>query len=184
VLVFVHGFNAHGGLYVPFAQAAGRGLAVYAPDLRGRGKSDGERFDVASFADDVADVGEAVQFAKSRHPGLPVFPLGHSAGGVVSCASALDHLSDLAGLICESFAFQVPTPSRAVAALNADPLIADEVQPTQTVAEMARADARLAQSFGQITRPLLILLGTEDKVTRPEGSRTFPKAAGSSDKKL
>ncbi|HVG46676.1 MAG TPA: alpha/beta fold hydrolase [Rubellimicrobium sp.] len=45
MLVFVHGFNAHGGLYAPFAlAAAGRGLAVYAPDLRGRGKSDGERF--------------------------------------------------------------------------------------------------------------------------------------------
>lgn len=215
VLVIVHGFNAHGGLYDPFAQAAARrSLATYAPDLRGRGKSDGERFFVASFADYVADVDGAVQLAKSRHPGLPVFLMGHSAGGVVSCTYALDHPAELAGLVCESFAFQVPVPSFAVAALrglahvfphahvlrlknedfsrdpamvaalNADPLIADEVQPTQTVAEMARADARLAESFGQITLPLLILHGAEDKVTRPEGSKAFYEAAGSRDKTL
>jgi len=215
VLVVVHGFNAHGGLFDWMArESAGRGLAVYAPDLRGRGKSDGERFFVASFADYVADVDATVRLAKSRHPSLPVFLLGHSAGGVVSCTYTLDHPGELAGLICESFAYQVPVPSFAiaalkglahvfphahvlrlknadfsrdpavVAALDADPLIADEVQPTQTVAEMARADARLEASFGRITLPLLILHGTDDKVTRPEGSRAFHEAAGSPDKTL
>ena len=99
--------------------------------------------------------------AKSREPGLPVFLLGHSAGGVVSCVYTLEHQAELAGLICESFAFQVPAPDFAlavlkglshvaphahvlklknedfsrdpavVAAMNADPLIANEVQPTQ-----------------------------------------------------
>ena len=39
-----------------------------------------------------------------------VVTLGHSAGGVISCAYTLDHQVGLAGLICESFAFKVAAP--------------------------------------------------------------------------
>jgi acylglycerol lipase len=59
-----------------------------------------------------------VSLVKSREPGLPVFLLGRSAGGVVSCLYALDHQSELAGLICESFAFQTPAPDFALAVLK------------------------------------------------------------------
>ena len=59
-----------------------------------------------------------VTLAKSREPGLPVFLLGHSAGGVISCVYALEHQDELAGLICESFAFQVPAPDFALAVLK------------------------------------------------------------------
>ena len=55
---------------------------------------------------------------KAREPGLPVFLLGHSAGGVVACVYALDHQEELAGLICESFAYQVPAPDVALAMLK------------------------------------------------------------------
>lgn len=42
VMVIVHGFNAHGGQYAWAAgQLAVARLAVYAPDLRGRGRSEG-----------------------------------------------------------------------------------------------------------------------------------------------
>jgi acylglycerol lipase len=37
---------------------------------------------------------------------------------VVSCLYALDHQSELAGLICESFAFQTPAPDFALAVLK------------------------------------------------------------------
>ena len=94
------------------------GLAVYALDLRGRGQSEGERFYVENFADYVSDLATLIKLAKSREPGLPVFLLGHSAGGVISCVYALDHQAELAGLICESFAFQVPAPDFALAVLK------------------------------------------------------------------
>ena len=119
----------------------------------------------------------AVKIAKSRHPGLPVFLLGHSAGGVVSSVYCLENQSELAGFICESFAFQVPAPSfvlaavkglshvaprlpalklknedfsrdpKAVEALNNDPLTAREVQPAFTVAALVRADEGSGRSF-------------------------------------
>jgi alpha-beta hydrolase superfamily lysophospholipase len=71
-----------------------------------------------------------------------------------------------------------------VAALNADPLIANEKQPSETVAELVRADELLKKSFQSITLPLLILHGTADKVTKPSGSKEFYEKAGSSDKTL
>ena len=215
VVVIVHGFNSHSGQYGWVAeQLVASGFAVYALDLRGRGQSEGERFYVQNFADYVNDLASFVHQAKAKEPGLPVFVLGHSAGGVVSCVYALEHQTEISGLICESFAHQVPAPdvalsilkglahvaphahvlklknedfSRdpvAVAAMNNDPLIADEVQPTQTVAEMVRADERLKKEFPLITLPLLILHGTLDKATRPSGSQFFYDTAGSNDKTL
>jgi len=215
VLVIVPGFNSHSGYYGRAAsKLAGGGLAVYAVDLRGRGKSDGERFYVDSFADYAADVGGLVALAIAANPGLPVYLLGHSAGGVVACIYTLDHQDQLAGLICESFAFQVPAPDFAlaalkglshlaphahvlrlpnkdfsrdpavVAAMDADPLIANETQPTRTMAELARSDDRLRREFGSIELPVLILHGTQDHATKPAGSQFFYDHAGSADKTL
>ena len=215
VLVICHGVNSHGGQYVwPAEQFAKSGLAVYALDLRGRGKSEGERFYVEDVADYVSDVAGTITIAKSRHPGLPVFLLGHSAGGVVSSTYTLENQAELAGFICESFAFQVPAPGfalaaikglshiaprlpvltlknedfsrdpKAVAALNSDPLTAHEVQPAITVAALVRADERLREEFPQITIPLLIMHGTVDKATIYHGSEFFYQTAGSQDKTL
>jgi alpha-beta hydrolase superfamily lysophospholipase len=215
VVVIVPGFNSHSGYYQWVAeQLTAGGLAVYAVDLRGRGQSDGERFYVEKFQDYVDDAAHLIALAKMRDRGLPVFLLGHSAGGVVSCLYTLEHQTELAGLICESFAFQVPAPDFALAVLkglshiaphahvlplknadfsrdpaavdkmNADPLIAHETQPTKTVAEMVRADELLKQSFPKFTLPLLIIHGTADKATKPSGSQLFFDSAGSSDKTL
>jgi len=132
----------------------------------------------------------------------------------VACNYVLDHQKEIAGLICESFAYQIPAPDFALAvlkglshlaphahvlrlpnkafsrdpkviqALNDDPLLANEVQPTKTVAEMVRADQRLKRDFPLFTLPLLIIHGTSDSVTRPEGSKEFYSRATSADKTL
>src|SRR5271165_5299330 len=118
-VMVVPGFNAHSGSYEWVAeQFVADGLAVYAVDLRGRGNSDGERFYVDNFEDYVSDVEAVVKVARSRESSLPVFLLGHSAGGVVSCLYTLEHQVELAGFICESFAFQIPTPEFAIAVLK------------------------------------------------------------------
>ena len=215
IVAMVPGFNSHSGYFKWVGeQFAANGLAAYAVDLRGRGKSEGERFYIESISEYVSDVDLMVQTAKSRQPGLPVFLLGHSAGGVISCVYTLEHQEELTGLMCESFAFQVPAPDLAltafkglshvaphahvfkiknehfsrdpkvVNAMNADPFIENETQPLQTVAEMVRADERLRREFPRIKLPVFIFHGTADGVTKYSGSQFFYDTAGSADKTL
>ena len=214
-LVICHGVNSHGGQYLRAGEDfSAKGFAVTALDLRGRGKSEGERFYVDSIDAYVSDLSQTIELARSHHPDLPVYLLGHSAGGVTSVTYALDFQDRIAGLICESFAFRVYAPDFAlkllegashiaphahvlklkmedfsrdpewVAQLNADPLTLNEVQPVSTVAAFARAGERFEREFGRITLPLLILHGTADKATRPDGSQEFFDQAGSTDKTL
>jgi alpha-beta hydrolase superfamily lysophospholipase len=214
-LVICHGFNSHGGYYAWVgAKCAAAGYATYAVDLRGRGKSDGERSYVESFADYVADLHAVVMLARKRDPSVPVFLLGHSAGGVVCSLFALDHGSEIAGLICEDFAFEVPAPDFALAvlkglshvaphahslrlansdfsrdpkvveAMNSDPLIASEAQPFATMAAIIHADERLKRELPAIKTPLLIIHGMADKAAKPSGSQHFYERASSTDKTL
>ncbi|HEX2616431.1 MAG TPA: alpha/beta hydrolase [Flavobacteriales bacterium] len=214
-MVIVPGFNSHSGHYLQVGQHfAALGLAVYALDLRGRGKSDGERFFVETINDYVSDVDRLMTEVRARESGLPIYLLGHSAGGVTACIYTLEHQANIAGLICESFAFRTPAPDVAltilkglsylaphlhvlelknadfsrdpdvVERLNADPLIHAEKQPTQTVAALVRADERLAEEFEKFTLPLLILHGTKDNATKYSGSELFNQRASSKDKTL
>lgn len=215
VVILQHGFNAH-GRHMQWAaeRLNAAGYACYAVDLRGRGKSDGDRHFVAHFDDYLADLQLAFDRAHADHPDLPVFLIGHSAGGVIATSYALAHQAQLAGLVCHSFALRVPAPRFAlnllqwiggflprlgvltlknadfsrdpahVAMMNADPLIANETQPARTVGEMWRTDKLLELSFGAFSMPLLIIHGTQDHATLPAGSRFFFDHAGSADKTL
>lgn len=193
---------------------AASGIAVCAIDLRGRGQSAGDRFYVENFADYVADVEALLAIAKARQPGLPTFLLGHSAGGVVACLVALRQGEQLTGLISESFAYELPAPDFAlavikglghlvphapvlrlknsdfsrdpgvVATMNADPLIAHEAQPSETLAALVRADEQLKREFADVRLPVLILHGGADRAARPAGSQHFYDRVGSRDKTL
>ena len=214
-VVIVHGFNSHSGQYLWVGeQLASNGLAVYALDLRGRGRSEGERYYVEKMEDYTDDVQTLVTRAKSENPGLPVFVLGHSAGGVISCNYVLDHPSEVDGLICESFAYELPVPdivlsflkglsyithhthvfslnnkdfsrdAAVVESMNEDILIKGESQPAQTAKVLIDGARRLTEEFPRITLPVLIMHGTEDKATSPGGSRHFYEKSGSQDKTL
>lgn len=215
VVVICHGVNSHSGQYLWTGERlAAAGFAVYAYDHRGRGKSAGPRFYIDDVREYTEDLGTFIALAKSREPGRKVFLLGHSAGGVVSCTWALDHQAEIAGFICESFAFEVPAPAPVLAlvrlfaritpklpmlklkmkdftrdpaalhALEADPLTRGEVQPARTVAALLEATDRMRREFPTITLPLLIMHGTADKATMPSGSELFYEKAGSRDKTL
>lgn len=215
VVVICHGVNSHSGQYLwTGEQLESAGFAVYAYDHRGRGKSEGPRFYIDDVSDYTEDLGTLINLAKSREPGLDVFLLGHSAGGVVGCTWALDHQNEIAGFICESFAYKVPAPApvlalvrffgkiapklpvlklhmkdftrdtAALAALNADPLCKGEIQPARTVAALLKATDRMKAEFNTLKLPLLIMHGTLDKATVPAGSQEFHAAAGSADKTL
>lgn len=215
IIVIAHGLNSHSGYYQWVAeQFCLNTYAVYGFDQQGRGQSGGERFYTDNIYDTVADLDHIVELAKKEHPNLPVFLLGHSAGGVLACLYTLEHQEKLKGLICESFAFKVPAPEFALAILkgvshiaphfhtiklknedfsrnpdvvafmNSDPLIANESQPSKTMEQLVKADERLEKEFSKISLPVFILHGTKDKATKPSGSQFFYDHTGSADKHL
>jgi len=215
VVALVHGFNAHSG-YLTWVgeQFQKSGFAAYALDFRGRGKSEGERYYINDFSEYLSDLDGLVKMAKAEVPGVPLFILGHSAGGVISTEYTDEHQAEVAGLICESFAYDVGVPNVAalllkglshiaphlhvftlknewfsrdpavVAAMNSDPLIANESQPTETATQLLQAAVTLEEHFPGIKVPLLIIHGTADKATKPAGSKHFYEVAGSTDKTL
>jgi alpha-beta hydrolase superfamily lysophospholipase len=215
IVVINHGFKSHSAYYEWTAEQLTRNqMAVYALDMRGHGKSGGERLFVNAMAEYVDDLGKVVTLAKQREGTLPTFVLGHSAGGVVASIFMLDRQSEVSGFICESFAHEVPAPDfalailkgigsvaphahvlklkdedfsrdpKAVERMKSDPLVSKEGYEAKTVAELVRADERLKKEFSRITLPLLILHGTADHATKPHGSQVFHDTASSADKTL
>ena len=81
----VHGLGEHSGRYERFARGmATFGMATYALDLRGHGKSAGQRGHVDSWSQWVDDASAFVAHVQSYVAGEgEVVPLGHSFGGVV-----------------------------------------------------------------------------------------------------
>src|SRR3712207_6672978 len=89
VVVLLHGYGEHLGLYDPLARRlAADGCAVHALDAVGHGRSDGDRavLDVDVYVDDARQL---ANLARDRHPGLPLVLIGHSAAGLATYLLAL-----------------------------------------------------------------------------------------------
>jgi len=103
VVVVVHGLAEHSGRYGHVGRhLAGHGWAVYGFDARGHGRSPGPRVHVGRFEEFLEDLRAVVALARPRHPGLPLFLLGHSQGGLVALLYALRHPEGLEGLVVTS----------------------------------------------------------------------------------
>jgi alpha-beta hydrolase superfamily lysophospholipase len=88
--VIVHGLGEHGGRYRHLAEwFAPRGATVYAMDHRGHGRSGGQRGHAPSLNVLLDDVELVVRRAADEAAG-PLVLLGHSFGGLLAIAYALD----------------------------------------------------------------------------------------------
>jgi alpha-beta hydrolase superfamily lysophospholipase len=119
VIVLVHGLGEHSGRYDHVvARLLGEGYAIHTLDHRGHGRSDGSRAFIENMDNAVADVDTLVDRAVAAQPGVPVFMLGHSMGGLISVRYALAHQDRLAGVILSATLAQldaVPKPLELVA---------------------------------------------------------------------
>ncbi|BBF99437.1 MULTISPECIES: alpha/beta hydrolase [Pseudonocardia] len=99
VLLVSHGIGEHSGRYGSVVDALRPdGWAVYGLDHRGHGRSGGPRVHVRRYDDLLQDFETFRREIVARHPGLPVFLLGHSLGGQIALAYALRHQNRLTGL--------------------------------------------------------------------------------------
>jgi len=115
LVVVIHGFGEHSGRYEHvFKALGGCRYATLAIDLRGFGQSGGHRAYIDVFDDYLDDVEAAIGLARERGPGMPVFLLGHSMGGLICTCLAQDRgrRLDLAGLAISSpaFGFRIRVP--------------------------------------------------------------------------
>jgi alpha-beta hydrolase superfamily lysophospholipase len=100
VVVIIHGYAEHSGRYDHVGRAlAARGYAAEAFDLRGHGRSAGDRAVVRSFGQFLADLRRFRARVAARHPGLPLFLLGHSMGGTIVALYAITDRPTVQGII-------------------------------------------------------------------------------------
>ena len=98
VIVLAHGYAEHAGRYQAFAaDLVARGLAVYAIDHWGHGRSDGAYGFVPRFSAFTDGMALLLAEVEARHPGTPRFLVGHSMGGLIAAAHLLDHQGRYAG---------------------------------------------------------------------------------------
>ena len=73
-VVIFHGIASHGGWFAETAaDLATAGVAVYAPDRRGSGRSGGPRGHLDRYERALDDVDEMVRLVSAEHPGTPLF---------------------------------------------------------------------------------------------------------------
>ena len=88
VIVIAHGMAEHSGRYDNFARfLCENGFAVYMNDHAGHGRSaqiKGHFADKDGWECVVKDLNALMDQAAERHPGLPVFLMGHSMGSFLS----------------------------------------------------------------------------------------------------
>jgi acylglycerol lipase len=107
VVILAHGIGEHSGRYAHVAAyLTAHGYALYALDHRGHGRSGGDRVQVRSFDEFVADLRTFFEQVRAAHPDRPIFLYGHSMGSIIALLFAFRYQDDLAGLITTGTAFK------------------------------------------------------------------------------
>ncbi|MCD9025819.1 alpha/beta hydrolase [Cohnella silvisoli] len=212
-VIAVHGHGDHSrGLQNLYAKLAESGYIVYAPDLRGHGRSPGIRGFIRAWEEYRGDLHVFRELAATETPELPVYVVGHSLGGVISADYTLFHGEGISGLVLISPAISYEAtfldkclmalmgklkPDLAVRKagkpdlLTQDPeilsrLISDPLRHDTVTPGLGlglmQALSRLTNQASSIQIPLLLQYGLEDKITPPAKLREFFHSVGSGDK--
>jgi alpha-beta hydrolase superfamily lysophospholipase len=122
VVVLAHGMGEHTGRYAGMAEHFGkRGIAMLGADFPGFGRSSGKRGHAPGLDTLLDTLDIVLERAASAYPGVPVFLLGQSMGGLLALTYALDRKPSLAGILATSPWIRVrkmpPPPVMALARL-------------------------------------------------------------------
>jgi alpha-beta hydrolase superfamily lysophospholipase len=212
VVAIVHGLGGHSGQFSGAAAAlVAQGYAVYALDLRGHGRSPGQRGHINTWREFRADI---AAFLALIEPSCACFLWGHSLGGTIALDYALRSPHTLQGLILTApalsqislspvkltvgkllsrtwprFSLKLGIPrelcaqdTRICAAYAQDPL-RHEYGSARLATEFFATVAWIHAHAAQLNLPLLLMHGSADRVTLPAGSRAFFAQVTEADKK-
>jgi acylglycerol lipase len=149
VLLVCHGLGEHSGRYGNVVDAVTPdGWAVYGLDHRGHGRSGGRRAHLDRYADWLDDYDTFRRHVVARHPGLPVVLLGHSMGGQIALAYALDHQADLRALVLSAPALASnAVPKAAVPVLRGLARVAPTLRPAGIDGTKISKDAAVVTAY-------------------------------------
>lgn len=100
ILVIVHGLGGHSGMFEKVVRDLTlRGYTIYGFDLRGHGKSPGQRGHLNSWDEFRGDLKRFLQLIERQAPQIPRFLLGHSLGAAIALDYALRFPEALQGVI-------------------------------------------------------------------------------------
>ncbi len=100
VVATLHGLGDHSGLYPSLVEhLLSRGFAVHAPDLRGNGRSPGQRAYIASWETFREDLRRFLDVVRAEEGDPPLFLLGNSLGGLIVLEYSLHHPEGLRGVM-------------------------------------------------------------------------------------
>lgn len=89
-VVLIHGLGGHSGLFQNVVKALlPEGYALYAYDLRGHGRSPGQRGYINRWSDYRNDLAYLIAMVQQQHPEVPCFLMGHSLGSIIALEYAL-----------------------------------------------------------------------------------------------
>lgn len=102
-VALVHGQGDHSGRYPRLVERlVSGGVAVYATDSRGHGRTGGPRAYAPSIEALMKDIDALLDRTRARFPGVPLFLYGHSFGGEQVLHYGLERKPRLNGVIASS----------------------------------------------------------------------------------
>jgi alpha-beta hydrolase superfamily lysophospholipase len=200
-LLLVHGLGEHSGRWdQPMSHLVARGANVFTYDLRGHGRSSGDRISLERFDQFYSDIAEMAEVTAAAS-GRPWVLYGHSLGGLQCAGYLMANIApqpNLAVLSAPAMSADVPAVLRAAAAvfgriapglrvansikgdqLSRDPAVgekyfADELVEVKTTARFGKAvfdeQARLAAMPDTISIPTFVIHGADDTLVPPSAS--------------
>ena len=212
-VIIVHGHGDHsGGLHNINFGLVQEGYIVYTFDLRGHGKSSGKRGFIKSWDEFRGDLHKFRKLVSKKQPGLPLYMIGHSMGGVIALDYAIDFSSGISGIIAiapaisyevtrfERFGITLMGKLKPDLSIKKSRLLmtknsamtakfySDSLRHNTITPGLGRGliqgVSRVLNQAPLITMPFLLQYGLRDKITPPTKLGSFFKQVSSKDKQL
>ena len=215
VLVIVHGHGGHSGIFTRMVNyLLERNYAVYIFDLRGNGRSPGQRGYINNWVEFREDLTAFLKLVTAENPDLPLFLIGQSLGGTIALDYVLHKSNSIKGLILMSPALGLGIASWKLLlaqilsailphfALDAGIDLSACSRDAKVIAAAEQDSLRHSQGTARLTTellktinwikahgtelkiPLLILHGGADRVTLAESSKTFFESLTLTDREI
>ena len=196
-VALIHGYTCSSDDLLPMMRHfADQGLACYAIDYRGHGRSQGVPRHIFRFSEYLTDVRALCRHVGERAEERSVFLFGNSLGGLITSHYGLVHPDQLRGLVLTAPffgpAFQVPRildmVARAATYLCPTlriPRRSESLPDYVTIrwwTETVAAQQAFRRQAANFRVPLLLLHGQEDGVACPRTARSLFERLGSRDK--